>query len=59
MRAGAADLAAGRGLAADGCRGHLPAVAGEVEGVTAPGSQVRTLGDGLMRMPVFDDHTGA
>lgn len=29
-----------------------------VERVTALGAQVRTLGDGLMRMLVFDDHTG-
>ncbi|MET9882243.1 helix-turn-helix transcriptional regulator [Streptomyces sp. NPDC006430] len=29
-----------------------------VERVTALGAQVRTLGDGLMRMLVFDEHTG-
>ncbi|MFD9013549.1 LuxR C-terminal-related transcriptional regulator, partial [Streptomyces sp. NPDC059552] len=29
-----------------------------VERVTALGAQVRTLGDGLMRMLIFDDHTG-
>ncbi|WP_327737020.1 helix-turn-helix transcriptional regulator [Streptomyces nojiriensis] len=29
-----------------------------VERVTALGAQVRTLGDGLMRMLIFDEHTG-